>query len=141
MVARMLQQFGSPELAGKVLPAVLSGQIRLCLGYSEPEGGSDVATCKTRAVRDGEGSSWIINGSKMFTSNAHNAQYVFLLTNSDPEGRKHRNLTMFLVPLDSRASRSRAFGPWTVTAPTSSTTATSASTTGTASVRSTAAGP
>ena len=101
MVARMVQQFGSPELAGKVLPGVLSGQIRLCLGYTEPEGGSDVATCKTRAVRDGEGSSWIINGSKMFTSNAHNAQYVFLLTNSDPEGRKHRNLTMFLVPLDS----------------------------------------
>ena len=101
MVARMVQQFGSPELAAKVLPGVLSGQIRLCLGYTEPEGGSDVATCKTRAVRDGEGSSWIINGSKMFTSNAHNAQYVFLLTNSDPEGRKHRNLTMFLVPLDS----------------------------------------
>jgi alkylation response protein AidB-like acyl-CoA dehydrogenase len=101
MVARMVQQFGSPELVGKVLPGVLSGQIRLCLGYTEPEGGSDVATCKTRAVRDGEGSSWIINGSKMFTSNAHNAQYVFLLTNSDPEGRKHRNLTMFLVPLDS----------------------------------------
>ena len=99
MVARMVQQFGSPELVGRVLPGVLSGQIRLCLGYTEPEGGSDVATCKTRAVREGE--AWIINGSKMFTSNAHNAQYVFLLTNTDPEGRKHRNLTMFLVPLDS----------------------------------------
>jgi 3-oxocholest-4-en-26-oyl-CoA dehydrogenase alpha subunit len=101
MVAKMVRQFASPDLAGKVLPGVLSGQIRLCLGYTEPEGGSDVATCKTRATRDGEGSSWIINGSKMFTSNAHNAQYVFLLTNTDPEGRKHRNLTMFLVPLDS----------------------------------------
>ena len=101
MVAKMVRQFGSPELVGKVLPGVLSGEIRLCLGYTEPEGGSDVATCKTRAMRDGEGSSWIINGSKMFTSNAHNAQYVFLLTNTDPEGRKHRNLTMFLVPLDS----------------------------------------
>ena len=99
MVARMVQQFGSPELVGKVLPGVLSGQIRLCLGYTEPEGGSDVATCKTRAVRDGV--AWIINGSKMFTSNAHNAHYVFLLTNTDLEGRKHRNLTMFLVPLDS----------------------------------------
>jgi 3-oxocholest-4-en-26-oyl-CoA dehydrogenase alpha subunit len=101
MVAKMVRQFASPDLAGKVLPGVLSGQIRLCLGYTEPEGGSDVATCKTRATRDGDGSSWIINGSKMFTSNAHNAQYVFLLTNTDPEGRKHRNLTMFLVPLDS----------------------------------------
>ncbi|MDT5145898.1 MAG: hypothetical protein QOC58_543, partial [Mycobacterium sp.] len=99
VVARLVQQFGAPELAGQVLPGVLSGDIRLCLGYTEPEGGSDVATCKTRAVRDGD--AWIINGSKMFTSNAQNARYVFLLTNTDPQGRKHRNLTMFLVPLDS----------------------------------------
>lgn len=99
VVARLVQQFGAPELAGQVVPGVLSGEIRLCLGYTEPEGGSDVATCKTRAVRDG--SAWIINGSKMFTSNAQNARYVFLLTNTDPQGRKHKNLTMFLVPLDS----------------------------------------
>lgn len=98
-VARLVRQFGAPELADQVVPGVLSGEIRLCLGYTEPEGGSDVATCKTRAVRDGDG--WIINGSKMFTSNAQNARYVFLLTNSDPQGPKHRNLTMFLVPLDS----------------------------------------
>ncbi|OBF75412.1 acyl-CoA dehydrogenase [Mycobacterium sp. 852002-51613_SCH5001154] len=101
VVARLVRQFGAPELADRVLPGVLAGEIRLCLGYTEPEGGSDVATCKTRAVRDGDGSSWIINGSKMFTSNAQNARYVFLLTNTDPQGRKHRNLTMFLVPLDS----------------------------------------
>ena len=99
MVARAVQQFGAAELADEVVPGVLSGHIRLCLGYTEPEGGSDVATCKTRAVRDGSG--WVINGSKMFTSNAHNAKYVFLLTNSDPDAPKHKNLTMFLVPLDS----------------------------------------
>lgn len=99
VVARLVAQFAAAELVSAVLPGVLSGEIRLCLGYTEPEGGSDVATCKTRAVRDG--SVWIINGSKMFTSNAQNAQYVFLLTNTDPQGRKHRNLTMFLVPLDS----------------------------------------
>jgi alkylation response protein AidB-like acyl-CoA dehydrogenase len=101
VVARLVQQFGAPELAGRVLPGVLAGEIRLCLGYTEPEGGSDVATCKTRAVREADGSSWIINGSKMFTSNAQNARYVFLLTNTDPQGPKHKNLTMFLVPLDS----------------------------------------
>src|ERR1700734_2224193 len=99
VVAKMVREFGPPELTEEVLPGVLSGQIRLCLGYTEPEGGSDVATCKTRAVRDGDG--WIINGSKMFTSNAHNAKYVFLLTNTDPDAPKHKNLTMFLVPLDS----------------------------------------
>ncbi|MFZ0712890.1 acyl-CoA dehydrogenase family protein, partial [Mycobacterium sp.] len=99
VVAKMVREFGPPELTEEVLPGVLSGEIRLCLGYTEPEGGSDVATCKTRAVREADGSSWVINGSKMFTSNAHNAKYVFLLTNSDPDAPKHKNLTMFLVPL------------------------------------------
>ena len=98
-VARLVQRFGAPELVDRVVPGVLSGEIRLCLGYTEPEGGSDVATCKTRAVRDGD--AWVINGAKMFTSNAQNARYVFLLTNTDPQAPKHRNLTMFLVPLDS----------------------------------------
>lgn len=99
MVAQALQQFASPELLAAVMPGVLAGPTRLCLGYTEPDGGSDVATCKTRAVRDGAG--WIINGAKMFTSNAHNAQYVFLITNTDPGAPKHQSLTMFLVPLDA----------------------------------------
>ncbi|HNA51687.1 MAG TPA: acyl-CoA dehydrogenase family protein [Mycobacterium sp.] len=99
MVAHTVAAFASPELRDEVLPGVLSGELRLCLGYTEPEGGSDVATCKTRAVRDGDG--WVINGSKMFTSNAHNAQYVFLITNTDPDAPKHKSLTMFLVPMDS----------------------------------------
>ena len=102
MVAHTVDQFGSHELKDEVLPHVLSGHYRLCLGYTEPEGGSDVATCKTRAVRDGSGEGdWIINGSKMFTSNAHNAQYVFLVTNTDPDAPKHQSLTMFLVPMDA----------------------------------------
>jgi len=68
MVATAVNQFGSADLKDEVLAKVVSGQYRLCLGYTEPDGGSDIATCKTRAVRDGAG--WIINGSKMFTSNA-----------------------------------------------------------------------
>jgi 3-oxocholest-4-en-26-oyl-CoA dehydrogenase alpha subunit len=98
MVARSVERFGKPELVEEVLPKVFSGHVRLCLGYTEPEGGSDIATCKTRAVRDGD--SWLINGSKMFTTGAHNCQYVFLITNTDPEARKHKSLTMFLVPLN-----------------------------------------
>jgi alkylation response protein AidB-like acyl-CoA dehydrogenase len=99
MVAKAVAKFADPDLVAELMPAVLTGHRRLCLGYTEPEGGSDVATCKTRAVRDGD--AWIINGSKMFTSNAHNAQYVFLITNTDPDAPKHKSLTMFLVPLDS----------------------------------------
>jgi 3-oxocholest-4-en-26-oyl-CoA dehydrogenase alpha subunit len=101
MVARSVARFGSAELREEVLPGVFSGRVRLCLGYTEPEGGSDVATCKTRAMRGADGSGWVINGSKMFTTGAHNCQYVFLITNTDPEASKHKSLTMFLVPLNS----------------------------------------
>jgi 3-oxocholest-4-en-26-oyl-CoA dehydrogenase alpha subunit len=103
MVARSVAAFSSPELKDEVLPGVFSGHIRFCLGYTEPEGGSDVATCKTRAVRDGSSkdAAWVINGSKMFTTGAHNCQYVFLITNTDPQAPKHKSLTMFLVPLNT----------------------------------------
>jgi alkylation response protein AidB-like acyl-CoA dehydrogenase len=99
MIAKSVEKFGSPEVRAEVLPGVFSGHVRLCLGYTEPEGGSDIATCKTRAERDGD--HWVINGSKMFTTGAHNCQYVFLITNTDPTAPKHKSLTMFLVPLDS----------------------------------------
>ena len=100
MVARSVAKFAQPEIRDDVLRGVFDGTVRLCLGYTEPEGGSDVATCKTRAVRDGDGSTWIINGSKMFTTGAHNCKYVFLITNTDPDAPKHKSLTLFLVPLD-----------------------------------------
>ena len=98
LVAHAVEMFGTPELVAEVLPKVFSGEVRMCLGYTEPEGGSDIATCKTRAVRDGD--AWVINGSKMFTTGAHNCQYVFLITNTDPDAPKHKSLSMFLVPLD-----------------------------------------
>ncbi|MGW0157941.1 acyl-CoA dehydrogenase family protein [Mycobacterium sp. NPDC003323] len=99
MIARSVAKFGSDEIRDDVLRGVFDGTVRMALGYTEPEGGSDVATCKTRAVRDGD--QWVINGSKMFTTGAHNCKYVFLITNTDPEAPKHKSLTMFLVPLDS----------------------------------------
>ncbi|BBZ68784.1 acyl-CoA dehydrogenase [Mycolicibacterium insubricum] len=98
LVAHAVEMFGKPEVVAEVLPKVFSGEVRMCLGYTEPEGGSDIATCKTRAVRDGD--AWVINGSKMFTTGAHNCQYVFLITNTDPDAPKHKSLSMFLVPLD-----------------------------------------
>lgn len=98
MVARSVAKFASDEIRDDVLSGVFDGSVRLSLGYTEPEGGSDVATCKTRAVRDGD--QWVISGSKMFTTGAHNCKYTFLITNTDPEAPKHKSLTMFLVPLD-----------------------------------------
>jgi 3-oxocholest-4-en-26-oyl-CoA dehydrogenase alpha subunit len=97
MILQAVRRYGSAELLAEVMPGVYDGTVRFAMGYTEPEGGSDIATCRTRAQRVGD--EWVINGQKMFTSGAHICQYVFLLTNTDPGGRRHRNLTMFLVPL------------------------------------------
>lgn len=99
IVAHTLLLEGTDWQRDTIVPELLSGEKIVCLGYSEPEAGSDVAACTTRAVRDGDG--WIINGQKMFTTLAHEASYVFLLTRTSGEGSKHRGLTMFVVPLDS----------------------------------------
>jgi alkylation response protein AidB-like acyl-CoA dehydrogenase len=100
MVARTILHVGSEELKREVVPAALRGEVIIVLGYTEPSCGSDVAAAKTRAERDG-GGGWIINGSKMFTSTAHEASHVFLLTRTSPDKPKHRGLTLFLVPMDA----------------------------------------
>ena len=88
-----------PSLRAELMPKVARGEVRFCLGYSEPDGGSDIAGAKTRAVRDGD--EWVINGQKIFTTNAQNCQYAFLITRTDPTLPKHKGLTMFLMPMDA----------------------------------------
>jgi 3-oxocholest-4-en-26-oyl-CoA dehydrogenase alpha subunit len=99
MIWKAVARFGNPDLAAELKPQVAAGTVRFCLGYTEPDGGSDIAAAKLRAVRDGD--EWVLNGSKIFTTSAHQCQYVFLITRTDPEAPKHRGLTMFLVPLDT----------------------------------------
>jgi alkylation response protein AidB-like acyl-CoA dehydrogenase len=99
MIAETVRAFGSDELKDEVLPRIARGEALCSLGYTEPHSGSDVANAQTRAVLEGD--EWVINGQKMFTSGAHLAQYVFLLTRTDPDVAKHKGLTMFLVPLDT----------------------------------------
>jgi alkylation response protein AidB-like acyl-CoA dehydrogenase len=99
IVARTIRAVGSETQKQRFLPPFLAGEIIFALGYTEPDSGSDVAAAKTRAVRDGD--DWIIDGQKMFTTLAHEAAYVFLLTRTNPDVPKHRGLTMFLVPLDA----------------------------------------
>ncbi|SEO59371.1 acyl-CoA dehydrogenase family protein [Trujillonella endophytica] len=94
-----VERYGAPDLVAELRPQVATGRVRFCLGYSDPESGSDIAASHTRAVRDGD--EWVINGSKMWTTGAHNCQYTFLITRTDPEAPKHKGLTMILVPLDS----------------------------------------
>ncbi len=82
------------------------GEIIIVLGFTEPESGSDVAAAQTRAVRDGD--QWIINGQKMFTTNAQEADYAFMLTRTNTEVPKHQGLTTFLVPLKQPGVEIRA---------------------------------
>src|SRR5438309_1487418 len=97
--ANTIRIMGTEEQHRTVLPAVVSGDALIAIGFSEPDSGSDVASARTRAVRDGD--EWIVNGQKMFTTMAHEARWVFLLTRTDPEAPKHRGLTVFLVPMDT----------------------------------------
>jgi alkylation response protein AidB-like acyl-CoA dehydrogenase len=80
--ANAIRATGSAELKARVLPGVAAGEVLICLGYTEPAGGSDVFACATRSQRDGD--EWIVNGQKIFTTFAHMADYCFLLTRSQP---------------------------------------------------------
>lgn len=97
-VWRAIALSASPELRDELRPGVARGTLRFCLGYTEPDGGSDIANAKLKAVKDGD--DWVLNGSKMFTTGAHNCHYCFLLARTDPTKAKHKGLTMFLVPLE-----------------------------------------
>ena len=99
LVAATLVLRGNEQQRTTIVPRILAGDALCCLGYSEPDAGSDVASVQTRAVRDGD--EWVINGQKMFTTMAHEADYVFLLTRTNPDKPKHKGLTMFLVPMDA----------------------------------------
>ncbi|TFV88871.1 acyl-CoA dehydrogenase family protein [Blastococcus sp. CT_GayMR16] len=97
LVWTAVDRFADPSLRDELAPRVADGTARFCLGYTDPEGGSDIAASRLRAVRDGD--EWVLNGAKMFTTGAQNCQYTFLIARTDPELPKHKGLTMFLVPL------------------------------------------
>ena len=74
MIARSVEKFGSPELKAEVMPRVFSGHARLCLGYTEPDGGSDVAAIRTTARRDGD--AYVVDGTKTFITSGVRADFV-----------------------------------------------------------------
>ena len=89
--------FGTEEQKKQHLPPMTAGETVWCQGFSEPEAGSDLASLQTRAVRDGD--DYIINGNKIWTSNAHRSDWCILLARSDPGARKHRGISYFLVDM------------------------------------------
>ena len=99
MIAGVIHAVGTEEQKQRIIPTITSGEALVCMGYSEPDHGSDLATITTRAVRDGD--EWVINGAKMWTTMAHVAKWLILLTRTNTEVPPHKGLTMFVLPMDT----------------------------------------
>ncbi|MBI2760885.1 MAG: acyl-CoA dehydrogenase family protein [Chloroflexi bacterium] len=99
MIGPTLILYGTDEQKAEHLPKITSGEVQWAQGYSEPGAGSDLASLQTRAIRDGD--DYVINGQKIWSSGAHRADWMFMLTRTDPEAPKHRGISMLLVDLKS----------------------------------------
>lgn len=98
-VGPTIMNFGTDEQKAQFLPRILEGEIHFCIGYTEPGAGTDLAALTTKAVRDGD--EYVINGQKIFTSLAGDADYCWLATRTDPDAKKHKGISMFVVPMDT----------------------------------------
>lgn len=98
MVGFTLAKVAREEQKARWLPGIISGDVRIALGYSEPQGGSDVASARTRSCREGD--MWVVDGQKQWTTSAQHANYIWLLTRSEPDSKRHRGLTVLMVPTD-----------------------------------------
>lgn len=98
-VGPTLMNHGTAEQRDRYLPGMLSGDTVFAIGYTEPDAGTDLAALTTRAVRDGD--DFVIDGSKIFTSGANTADYVWLACRTDPDAPKHRGITILIVPTDA----------------------------------------
>ena len=95
-VGPTLMAYGTPEQRAEFLPRILAGELNFAIGYSEPGAGTDLAGLTTSATKDGD--EWVINGQKTFTSLADFADYIWLAARTDPDAKKHRGISMFIVP-------------------------------------------
>ncbi|MDX6234751.1 MAG: 3-oxocholest-4-en-26-oyl-CoA dehydrogenase alpha subunit [Nocardioidaceae bacterium] len=102
-VGPTIMRFGTEAQKERYLPGILAGEINVAIGYTEPGAGTDLASLRTSARLDGN--EWIVNGSKVFTSGANQADYVWLACRTDPDQPKHKGLSMLMVPTDSPGFR------------------------------------
>jgi len=95
MVGPVIMKFGTPEQKQKYLPGIVAGDIVFCQGYSEPGSGSDLASLRTRAVADGD--DYVIDGTKIWTTNAHIANHMFCLVRTSSEGKPQEGISFVLI--------------------------------------------
>ncbi|MGQ0803530.1 MAG: acyl-CoA dehydrogenase family protein [Actinomycetota bacterium] len=98
-VGPTIMRFGTDEQRQRFLPGILAGELHFAIGYTEPGAGTDLASLTTKAVRDGD--EYVINGQKVFTSLADQADYVWLAVRTDPDVKKHKGLSIIIVPTSS----------------------------------------
>ena len=98
-VGPTIMRYGTEEQRAFFLPGILSGDINFAIGYTEPEAGTDLASLRTRAVRDGD--EYVVNGSKVFTSGADMADFIWLAARTDPDATKHKGISILCVPTDA----------------------------------------
>jgi alkylation response protein AidB-like acyl-CoA dehydrogenase len=99
MVGPVLYSFGNNEQKAQHLPKILDGSVWWCQGYSEPGSGSDLASLKTAAVRDGD--DYVVNGQKIWTTNAHKADWIFTLVRTDAEAKPQRGISFLLIDMQT----------------------------------------
>src|SRR5256714_2234786 len=98
-VGPTIMGFGSDAQKDRYLPGILQGEINFAIGYTEPDAGTDLASLRTRAVLDGD--EFVINGNKVFTSGANQADFIWLACRTDPDAPKHKGISVILVPTSS----------------------------------------
>jgi 3-oxocholest-4-en-26-oyl-CoA dehydrogenase alpha subunit len=109
-VAPMIMRHGTEQNKLDFLPGIARGEIVCAVGYSEPNAGTDLASLRTRAVRDGD--EWVINGSKIWNSGAQRSTHEWLCVRTDPDAQRHRGISVIMVPVDSPGVEVRPLYAW-----------------------------